>query len=103
MMHRGLKNHNICAVKKIIMIDFKTFRSVCKYMQYGSDYHGSSDFYPTCRKKEMIPDGESWGICDENCCPYFDKKYNKVRVYIGDKFVGEMDGTRFFMDLRVTR
>lgn len=52
-------------------VDFETFQDTCRYCQWGFDeMTGTYDL--TCRK--VIPDGESWGICDETHCPYYGTK-----------------------------
>lgn len=50
-------------------VPFERFRLVCKFyaVAYRDDYRGTE---LTCRKKDMIPEGDSWGICDKEHCPY---------------------------------
>jgi hypothetical protein len=55
-------------------MDFKTFQSSCKYAHYGLKQGTIRDFELTCRKPECIPQGHSWGICDEIHCPHFGLK-----------------------------
>lgn len=50
---------------------FKTFQSNCKYAQYGLKQDTVRDFELTCRKSECVPQGHSWGVCDESHCPHF--------------------------------
>lgn len=52
-------------------MDFKTFQSNCKYAQYGLKNNSVREFELTCRKPECIPNEQSWGRCNEFCCPYF--------------------------------
>lgn len=47
-------------------------------MEYGCDEYCGTNFYKTCRRKDMIPEGESWGKCDEKHCPYFPKIVNNL-------------------------
>lgn len=55
-------------------MDFKTFQSSCRYAQYGLKDNTIRDFELTCRKPECVPQGHSWGICDEAHCPHFGMK-----------------------------
>lgn len=57
-------------------MNFKTFQSNCKYAQYGLKQDTVRDFELTCRKPECVPQGHSWGICDEGHCPHFGIKIN---------------------------
>jgi len=52
-------------------MNFKTFQSNCKYAKYGIKDGYSSDFELTCRRPDRIPQGHSWGVCDEMHCPHF--------------------------------
>ena len=52
-------------------MNFKTFQSNCKYAEYGLKQNTVRDFELTCRKPDRIPQGCSWGICDEMHCPHF--------------------------------
>ena len=52
-------------------MNFKTFQSNCKYARYGLKQDTVRDFELTCRKPECVPQGHSWGVCDESHCPYF--------------------------------
>lgn len=52
-------------------MNFKTFQSNCKYAKYGIKYGYSSVFELTCRRHDRIPQGHSWGVCNEMHCPYF--------------------------------
>lgn len=61
-------------------MNFKTFQSACKYMKYGCNECCGSNFYETCRRKDMIPKGHSWGICDEEHCPYFPEEVTNLII-----------------------
>lgn len=61
-------------------MNFKTFQSNCKYAKYGLKEGTIRVFELTCRKPECIPEGCSWGICDEAHCPYFGVKCEKGTV-----------------------
>lgn len=52
-------------------MNFKVFQSNCKYAQYGLKQDTVRDFELTCRKLECVPQGCSWGVCDEAHCPHF--------------------------------
>lgn len=52
-------------------MDFNTFQSNCKYAAYGIKDGYSSVFELTCRRPDRIPQGHSWGVCDEMHCPHF--------------------------------
>ena len=51
-----------------VPITFKKFRLVCKFFAVG--YNVDRETELTCRRKDMIPEGCSWGICDKEHCPY---------------------------------
>lgn len=51
-----------------VPITFERFRSVCKFFAVGFDEDRKIEY--TCRRKDMIPEGCSWGICDKEHCPY---------------------------------
>lgn len=53
---------------------FETFQTNCKYAKFGLKEDTVREFELTCRKPERIPKGHSWGICDEQHCPYFGMK-----------------------------
>lgn len=61
-----------------MLMTFEEFQKTCKYMQYGCDQMGSHEFYETCRKPDMIPQGHSWGICDKNHCPFVPEEEKTV-------------------------
>lgn len=48
---------------------FKLFREVCKYRKLGYEFHGSSECKFTCRHKDNIAKGSSWGKCNYKNCP----------------------------------
>lgn len=51
-----------------IPITFERFRFVCRFFNVGCNEDRQIEF--TCRRKDMIPEGCSWGICDKEHCPY---------------------------------
>ena len=55
-----------------VPITFEKFRFICKFFAVGYDEDRKIEF--TCRRKDMIPDGCSWGICDKEYCPYMKVK-----------------------------
>lgn len=75
-------------------IDFETFQGNCRHCRWGFD-EMSGTYDLTCRK--VIPEGESWGICDAAHCPYCGTRSNnstkgfpKGTVFIsqvGDKWL----------------
>ena len=81
----------------IKQIDFNTFMSVCRYRGIGTDYHGSSEFYLTCRKPDCIPRGSSWGICDIRHCPFYGCDGKDARIYIGDQLVATAESVNFHL------
>ena len=58
-------------------MNFETFQSMCKYAAYGLKEGYASTFELTCRNPECVPQGCSWGICDEEHCPHFGIKCKK--------------------------
>jgi len=52
----------------VIPITFERFRFVCKFFKVGCNEDRQIEI--TCRRKDMIPEGCSWGICDKEHCPY---------------------------------
>ncbi len=52
--------------------DFKTATANCQYWHEGfDDYKGG--WIDTCRHPDNIPEGCSWGECDFEVCPIFEK------------------------------
>lgn len=77
-------------------MNFKTFQSNCKYAQYGLKQDTVREFELTCRKPECVPQGYSWGVCDERHCPHFGIKINSgvmIDVETGET-VGSFRGGR---------
>lgn len=62
-------------------VSFDKFQSKCKYMKYGADFCCSTNYYETCRHPDKIPQGHSWGVCDEFHCPYYPKRVKNLVVY----------------------
>lgn len=52
-------------------MDFSIFQNNCKYAKYGLRKDTVREFELTCRNPECIPEGCSWGVCDEKHCPHF--------------------------------
>lgn len=52
-------------------MNFRTFKNNCKYAEYGLKQDTVREFELTCRNPKCIPQGSSWGICDEAHCPHF--------------------------------
>lgn len=55
--------------EKIISLPFNQFAEYCKYSHGGLDI--DRNYCPTCRNKENIPYGQSWGECNALVCPVF--------------------------------
>lgn len=83
--------------KNIKQISFGTFRSVCRYASIGTDYHGSSEFYLTCKRPDCIPRGHSWGICDSSHCPFYGCVGTDARIYVGDQLVATAENINFHL------
>ena len=62
--------------KKTVTFTFNEFKEVCYYWEIGCDE--SRVEMDTCRREDMIPKGDSWGICDEEHCPYFNEVENDI-------------------------
>lgn len=78
-------------------MEFNTFRTACKYAGIGYDQEIDS-IENTCRRKDRIPDGSSWGICKEDRCPYFGVVANNVTIYCEGKEVAKAESIRFVID-----
>ncbi len=66
-------------------MDFQTFQPLCpySYMSYVYPYDHTR-MEATCQRKDRIPPGESWGICDKAHCPYFGEKITGDNIVIYD-------------------
>lgn len=51
---------------------FEDFVDICKYYHVGFDIDRNP--CDTCRKPDNIPQGSSWGECDEEHCPLWDER-----------------------------
>lgn len=72
-------------------MEFGIFHSACRYMYYGIVDGFASKFEPTCRRKDRIPKGSSWGRCSKELCPYFGEIIHatNIRIILADGTVLE--------------
>ncbi len=54
-------------------------------------------FEPTCRRSDRIPQGHSWGKCDELHCPYYGIKIGPGALFMDGKKLGEVESGRIVM------
>lgn len=79
------------------MIDFKTVAFLCKFRR--KDMIGEN-VIRKCMKPDRIPSGESWGVCDQEHCPYYGIEGSHVKVYdiaTGNE-VAQLENVRFVLD-----
>jgi len=50
---------------------FQAIRKVCKYHTFSRDRYGTDKWEDACHCPVMIPQGSSWGECNEGICPVF--------------------------------
>ena len=63
---------------------FEKFQEACRYFEWAiEDYK----FKETCRNPRNIPQGASWGKCNERYCPYYGIKILGGAMY--DSKTGE--------------
>lgn len=75
-------------------MDFREFQSACRFMNYGIVEDTTDTFEPTCRRRDRIPQGASWGKCDEQHCPYFGIKIGPGTIYCEGKEAATFDSGR---------
>lgn len=67
-------------------LTFQEISMTCPYGRWG--YEGRSGynygFEWTCRNKNNIPEGHSWGSCSEGACPLLPRKITNLTVFNGD-------------------
>lgn len=73
------RNLNETEETDTITLKFENFRYICKHFAIGFDENHQAEF--TCRRKDMIPQGDSWGICDSAHCPYAKFKMPTSKPY----------------------
>ena len=78
-------------------MDFTTFRTACKWAKLAfADQDDHTKLKRVCKK--IIPQGESWGKCDEAHCTYFGCKGSKVRIFADDKLIATADSVEFVLE-----
>ena len=75
-------------------IDFEKFQTVCRFMKFGVVDGTTDTFEPTCRRTDRIPQGHSWGKCDEPHCPYYGIKIVPGALFMDGKRIGEVESGR---------
>lgn len=77
-------------------MSFYDFQSNCRHAKYGKVEDDNTILELTCRKPECIPKGHSWGVCDENHCPFFGMKIENGRILDATtgKVIGSFDSGR---------
>ena len=58
---------------------FEDFQDICKFAKTGYDMR-QGGCVTTCRRKDMIPQGRSWGVCDKEHCPYVKKDSELLNI-----------------------
>lgn len=81
-------------------MEFKMFCQACKYRGIGAvEGHGSL-YSPVCRKTGNIPEGESWGNCTEQGCPFYgiEIRSDNAAIYQKDgKIIGMCAVEMYFL------
>lgn len=57
--------------EKALALLFRRFQDTCKYCRLGFDGGFITD---TCRKRDNIPKGSSWGECKLSTCPLLNEE-----------------------------
>lgn len=65
----AIRNWNRRKVPEV-SFSFEDFQEIC---YFGEDVNEDGFWKQTCRRKDMIPSGHSWGVCDKEHCPYVNK------------------------------
>lgn len=69
---------------------FVEYQSICPFAKFGLKDGYLSEFELTCRRKDNIPAGHSWGVCDEKHCPEFGVKIEMRDIVIRNSETGEV-------------
>lgn len=71
-------------------MSFLEYQSICPFCKFGIKDDCLSEFELTCRRKDNIPHGWSWGICDEKHCPEFGVEINMRDIVARDAVTGKV-------------
>ncbi len=66
-------------------MEFNIFHTLCPHNSLAyvcQDDH--TRMAPVCHRRDRIPAGHSWGICDEAHCPYFGFRIDSRNAVIYD-------------------
>ena len=76
---------------------FSEFSNACKFagLTFTDDSH--VEIIDICKKPGRIPQGQSWGICDEEHCPYFGIKGRKGTIYIDGQAAGAIENCKIVL------
>lgn len=69
---------------------FVEYQSDCPFAKFGLKDGYLSEFELTCRRKDNIPAGHSWGVCDEEHCPEFGVKIEMRDIVVRNAEIGEI-------------
>lgn len=75
-------------------MEFYKFQNVCRFMKFGLADGTTDTFEPTCRRSDRIPQGHSWGKCDEPHCPYYGIKIGSGTLFTDGKKIGKVESGR---------
>ena len=78
-------------------ISFEKFQNVCRFMKFGLVEGTTDTFEPTCRRKDRIPKGSSWGTCDEQHCPYYGIKIGPGVLFMNGKKLADVESGRMVL------
>ena len=70
--------------------EFLKYQSSCPFCKFSLKDGYASTFEQTCRRRDNIPAGYSWGVCDEAHCPEFGEELVMKDVVAMDSDTGEV-------------
>jgi len=55
----------------------------CSYGHWGYEGRGGNNygFEWTCRHKNNVPQGHSWGVCSERYCPLLPREITNIKIF----------------------
>ena len=59
---------------------FNNVQKICKYYTFSYDWYRDKH-EDACHYKWNIPDGDSWGQCNEDNCPFCKDENNLMTTY----------------------
>ena len=78
-------------------MEFEEFQTACKFMSFGYKGGIGDQFEPVCNRRDRIPRRHSWGICEEQHCPYYGIKIGPGAIFMNGKKIGTFDEAQMIM------